>query len=104
MSLTKSDLTKIKRIINEGLASNNLKLLEILVTKDEFDETLSERSSKSATKKDFMNLQDSVTEIKNKLDTEYSFIQKRGETNSMNIEAVRKDIERLKRSRKLCSN
>jgi len=104
MTLTKIDLEKIKEVVDERLdvrlaenrkeiseeidikiSENNLKLLELFektfVTKVEFKKEI----EKFATKEDLAKVQDLVVMIKNKLDTEYRFIQRRGEENTEKI-------------------
>lgn len=70
MALTKTDLNKINKIVDERLAENNIKLLDFFVTKEEFKRELSSEMSKVATKKDLATFQEIVLEIKHKLDKE----------------------------------
>lgn len=115
MTLTRIDLVKIKEILDERLdkrlaenrkeiseeidvkiSGNNLKLLGLLektfVTKVEFKEAI----EKFATKEDLAKVQDLVVLINHKLDTEYRFIQRRGEENTGKIDRNKEDIQGIK--------
>ena len=67
-------------------------------TKDDLNDLWEKACEKFATKEDFMKLQDLVVLINHKLDTEYKFIQKRGEENTKRINGHDREIQELKRT------
>jgi hypothetical protein len=111
MSLTQNDLKEIKELIGNEIAKNNLVLFELFekrfatkddlkgfatkddlkrfATKEDLDNLWDKACEKFATRQDLMKLQDLVVLINHKLDTEYRFIQKRGEYNTQEIERIK---------------
>lgn len=79
----------LKKDIDKKISGNNLLLFEKLATKEDLKELWEKACDKFATKEQLAKVQDLVVLIKNKLDTEYRFIQKRGEGNAQEIEKIK---------------
>lgn len=78
-SLEKSDMDRIRSIVKEEIRENNKKLLEIFVTKYEFEERLDkfEERIRREFNDSIAALQDIVLELKSLFDTEFTIVTKK---------------------------